>query len=179
MNLIFALILSSLSCAVHSRTPGALRKQGVDRDILNGIEETRQLLDSNTPSISAGLTVTSTPTEMVSTYPSATTSLSPTEAASASPTDVASASPTGVASANPTDTVSQAPSSSSSPTLAPTTQAPTPECDDLDAYRSPFGLACRIHSITDCLQWRHVGLSEEAIVELLWSCPVSCNVPCG
>ena len=61
-------------------------------------------------------------------------------------------------------------------------QSNTYSCEDLDSYRSPINknLTCSDHKGTDCRKWIvFEAMNENAIVDLLRSCPYSCNVPCG
>ena len=90
---------------------------------------------------------------------------------------------------------SQANNSSSSypsmdPSLAPSvaienkdTYSPTSttECRDNATYVSPINdqnLTCQSHINTDCLQWRHLGLTKFQLQQLLESCPQTCQFDC-
>jgi hypothetical protein len=87
------------------------------------------------------------------------------EPTTVSPTKVPTSSPT----ANP----------SSSPTTAFPTFSPTPACHDKRTYRSPInGLGCEQHVGSDCERWRHIGLTNEQVVELHSECPVACRTDC-
>jgi hypothetical protein len=58
---------------------------------------------------------------------------------------------------------------------------PTMLCHDRAEYRSPIvHLSCKYHRGTDCTSWKYVlGGNLTAVQDLINSCPVSCNVPCG
>lgn len=68
---------------------------------------------------------------------------------------------------------------SSLPTVFPSF-SPTDSCHDQAGYQSPInGLECSHHSGTDCIAWRHIGLDLLELKELVESCPISCDIPCG
>ena len=60
------------------------------------------------------------------------------------------------------------------------TSVPTLACHDSTTYRNPLNplLGCEHHRNTPCKEWKHLGLSSDDIDTLLFSCPVSCNMPC-
>jgi len=92
---------------------------------------------------------------------------------SMAPTETTSIAPTTTISSNPSFATSYDPSSTHS-------ASPTVECHDLESYRSPLNeLTCRDHRNTDCSKWKYLGLTDEEVLELYRSCPVSCSVDCG
>jgi hypothetical protein len=99
--------------------------------------------------------------------------MAPIETTSIAPTTTISIAPTTTISSNPSVSANYDPSSIPSAT-------PTGECHDLESYRSPLNkLTCRDHRNTDCSMWKYFGLTDEEILELYRSCPVSCSVDCG
>ena len=127
---------------------------------------------SNAPSISPSTTI---PTDVVKeasfTYPSIEPSDTPSKIPSNTPT----------ASHGPS--ISSAPFSltsipSLSPSLIPSIM-PTPQCHDHENYRSPLNsLNCTQHVGTDCFQWKHLGLTDVQVEDLINSCPAACGIEC-
>lgn len=92
---------------------------------------------------------------------------------SMAPIETTSIAPITTISSSPSVTASYDPSSMPSAT-------PTVECHDLKSYRSPLNeLTCRDHRNTDCSMWKYLGLTDEEVLELYRSCPVSCSADCG
>lgn len=122
---------------------------------------------------------------MVSPSMSPTDTMAPFAVASAGPTTEMSSKP----SAHPSSEISSEPSVSASyypsspPSVSPTMRSvsPTLKCNDLESYKSPINkfITCRVHLNTDCSKWKHLGLSDDEVLELYRSCPVSCGVDCG
>ena len=101
------------------------------------------------------------------------TQISPSISPSMAPIETTSIAPTTTISSNPSVSASYDPSSMPSAT-------PTRECHDLESYRSPLNkLTCRDHRNTDCSMWKYLGLTDEDVLDLYRSCPVSCSVDCG
>jgi len=123
---------------------------------------------------------------------------SPISAPTAMPSDSPSSLPTQFPTKSQVPTTSHAPTATNQPTnirsnaptlatgapskipsLAPTT-APTLACHDVASYRSPINaLQCEDHAGTDCFQWSYLDLNPDQVEELINSCPISCNIPCG
>jgi hypothetical protein len=106
-----------------------------------------------------------------SAVPSAVPSSSPSRLPSVIPSLIPSLLPSSVPSTHaPSDVPTQLPSSS-----------PTMACHDHAGYRSPInGLSCKHHQGTDCTVWKYVlGENITVLQQLISSCPISCNIPCG
>jgi hypothetical protein len=89
---------------------------------------------------------------------------------------------------------SQAPSGfpSDVPSMVPTTSkrfpvsqspssSPTQDCHDDASYTSPINdqkLTCLHHKDTNCLDWRHLGLTKLQLQELLEACRRTCQFDC-
>ncbi len=118
--------------------------------------------------------------------PTKTPTKSPTNSPTNSPTKQPTNKPTNQPTNQPTKEPTKPPTTF--PTSPPSQQAkteypssgPTYECHDLESYRSPINeLRCRDHRHTNCVKWKCLGLTDADIVDLLRSCPRSCNVDCG
>mmetsp|Transcript_7019 Transcript_7019/g.17308 ORF Transcript_7019/g.17308 Transcript_7019/m.17308 type:complete len:1001 (-) Transcript_7019:94-3096(-) len=80
-------------------------------------------------------------------------------------------------STNPTMAPASVIANSDSPSYAPTVS----ECRDDPSYVSPINdqnLTCQFHANTNCLQWRHLGLTKFQLQQLLESCPQTCQFDC-
>ena len=100
------------------------------------------------------------------------------------PSDSPSKSPSSTPSTSHAPSISFAPFSvtsvpSVSPSILPSI-TPTPQCHDHENYRSPLNsLNCTQHEGTDCFQWKHLGLTDLEVEDLINSCPISCDIECG
>ena len=127
---------------------------------------------STAPSTSPSTTIpTSVVKEASLAYPTMEPSNGPSKNPSISP------------SASNAPSISFAPFSVTSiPSLTPSqfpSIMPSPQCHDHENYRSPLNaLNCTQHLGTDCFLWKHLGLTDMQVEDLINSCPVSCGIPC-
>jgi hypothetical protein len=134
--------------------------------------DTPSIVPSNSyiPSDAPSLEPSDFPSDLPSGMP--TRSAPPSNAPSTKPSYLPSTPPTTLPSKNPTLIPSRAPS-------LPPSASPTLQCHDIQSYRSPLnGFVCQDHAFGDCTRWRYLGLKIEQLVELIQSCPVSCDIPC-
>ena len=128
------------------------------------------------PTVSTVPTLAPSASQLPSSVPSSQpTSSPPSESPSSSPTTFPSVSrvPSGQPSFSPTEMPSASPSGVPS-------ALPTLKCHDVASYRSPINnLTCEDHANTDCTRWRYVGLNITDLQDLVESCPVTCDIPCG
>jgi PDZ domain len=99
------------------------------------------------------------------------------------PSDSPSRSPSSTPTTSHAPSISSAPISlTSTPSLSPSLYPsimPTPECHDHENYRSPLNsLNCSQHLGTDCFQWKHLGLTDVQVEDLINSCPTACGIAC-
>ena len=145
---------------------------------------------SSQPSVRPSLSPSAKPSPLPTTSPSSTPSSQPSSTPSSQPSQSPSAFPSKSPSSMPSLTPSTQPTSSPSsglslfPSTRPSTTpsiSPTPECHDSAFYQSPLNenLECADHIGTDCTSWQNLGLNSWQIVDLLNSCPETCNITCG
>jgi len=169
--------------------------------------DTSSELPSDVPSSVPSDQPSMVPSDIPSRLPSDVPSLQPSDIPSMQPTDDPTLSPSHYPSfsQSPSNTPTRSPSSlpSTLPTTAPShvptmqpsiepsmtpssipssipSQIPTLECHDLQQYRNPLNnFTCADNSGFDCLIWRSLGMAVGDVVNLVNSCPVSCDIPCN
>jgi len=154
-------------------------------------EQTRR--STNLPSLSPTITSNSPsnkpssfPTQHPSTkVPSSIPTILPSQEVTTMPSVATTKSPSIIPSQRPTQITSKAPSQNPSklpslkPSITPSVQ-PTLKCHDDKNYINPVSKQpCFSHVGLDCSKFHIFGLSEGQILELIHSCPVSCNIDCG
>lgn len=128
-------------------------------------------------------TAASTAAPTATPLPSATPSSEPSVEPSGAPSSVPSTSPTMFPTVTPMPTEKPSSTPTDQPSASPSelpSASPSLSCHDVASYRSPINnFTCEDHANTDCTKWRHLGLNDTHLQELVENCPIACKVPCG